>query len=209
MNQVLKGAEFACMLGLFVLGGCATITTGHTQSVVVDTDPQGAECRFKRGDRDVAVVNPTPGTATVDKSFGKMEVRCAKAGFQESAETLAPEFQAMTLGNVILGGVVGIVVDAASGAMAKYPQAVRLTLIPTSFGSDAQRDAYFAALLERMAREAADEEARIKRQCTTEDACAQERKALEGRTRSAKESVASKREEIKIEPRASPPEATQ
>ena len=52
------------------------------------------------------------------------------APMADAVITLSSEFQAMTLGNVLIGGVVGIVVDAASGAAGRYPNSVTLTLAP-------------------------------------------------------------------------------
>lgn len=201
MNRMTRVLGIASLVGLAGLGGCATVTTGHSQSIVVDSDPQGAECRLKRGEKDVGVVNPTPGSATVDKGFGKIDVRCAKPGFDETAEVLTPEFQAMTLGNVIIGGVIGILVDAASGAMAKYPNAVKVALFPAAFESGAARDAYFRDRRETVAKDAAAERERIGRGCTTEEACAQALKALDARTEGALAQLESRRERARIEER--------
>jgi hypothetical protein len=38
------------------------------------------------------------------------------------------DFQAATLGNILIGGVIGVVVDAASGAMGTYPPSVAVIL---------------------------------------------------------------------------------
>jgi hypothetical protein len=38
--------------------------------------------------------------------------------------------EAMTAGNVIFGGVIGLGVDAASGAMNKYPDIVTVAMTP-------------------------------------------------------------------------------
>ena len=48
-----------------MLNGCATLVKGSSQSVVVNTDPPGAICSLTRKGKEIAVVNPTPGTITV------------------------------------------------------------------------------------------------------------------------------------------------
>jgi hypothetical protein len=46
--------------------GCSTVVNGTTQSVVIDTAPQGAICSVKRIEEGViGVVNPTPGTLLI------------------------------------------------------------------------------------------------------------------------------------------------
>ena len=88
-------------------------------------------------------MNPTPGTVTVDKSKDAVAVSCNKAGYLESAGTIGSEFQAMTFGNILFGGLVGVAIDAGSGAMSQYEPSITLTLIPAEFTSDAERDAFF------------------------------------------------------------------
>ena len=210
--SMAPGAALAAML--LGLGGCATITTGHSQSVVVDTDPNGAACRLTREQKDVAVVNPTPGTATIGKSFGRLDVVCTKDGYQETTGILAADFQAMTLGNVILGGIIGIAVDAASGAMMKYPEAVKYTLIPASFPSEAARDAYFERLRAALLKEAKDAEDAVQKRCPTPEACTAQLKAAAAATQIGLDGLEVKRQAATIAPKAAAgaapgPQATQ
>jgi len=118
---------------LWLVAGCATITTGSNDTVTIDTEPSGAACILTRGVKQVGAVNPTPGSLEVPKSQDDLTVRCDRAGYLTSQGTIASGFQAMTLGNLILGGVVGLVVDAASGAMTRYEDGVKITMIPESF----------------------------------------------------------------------------
>ena len=75
-----------------------------------------------------------------------MVIACKLAGYFETTDDVRSEFQAMTLGNVLIGGIVGIAIDAASGAMGDYPENIHVALIPTAFKSEAERDAYFARI---------------------------------------------------------------
>jgi len=212
MNHGSGRASVVLGVALLALGGCATITTGHSQSVVVDTDPHGAACRLTREEKDVAVVNPTPGTATVSKSFGRLDVQCTKDGYQSTLGVLAADFQAMTLGNILLGGLIGIAVDAASGAMMKYPGSVKYTLIPVSFPTAGARDAYFARLRETLLKEGKEAEDAIQKRCVTPEACTQQLKAAAAATKIGLEGLEAKRQLVKIEPEgaasAAPPGPT-
>src|SRR3546814_7416283 len=91
----------------------------------------------------LAVVNPTPGTVQIEKSKDTITVRCKKEGFFETAETLDSEVQGMTFGNILFGGIIGVAVDASSGAMNQYPSSVTIALVPESFTSTTARDVFF------------------------------------------------------------------
>ena len=66
MRQLLRFV-ISSMLPLLILSGCATITKSSTQSVTINTRPSGAECHLNREGALIAVVNPTPGTISVEK----------------------------------------------------------------------------------------------------------------------------------------------
>jgi hypothetical protein len=103
----------------------------------------------------VGIVNPTPGSVTVSKSIHSIDVRCTRAGYAQGNGAISSQFQAMTVGNILIGGLVGIVVDAASGAAGTYPGSVVVNLpregdggapavantLPAVPGNEAQRAA--------------------------------------------------------------------
>jgi len=124
-------------------GGCATLTTSPSQTVTIQTAPPAALCTFTRDGELVGIVNPTPGTLSVSKSHHDLTVRCTKEGYLEASGTVGSRFQAMTLGNILFGGLVGVVVDASSGAMTKYEPQITITLIPAIFDTAEERDRFF------------------------------------------------------------------
>lgn len=129
MGRNSQGLLAALFLAL-VLPGCATITTSTNQSFTVLTEPDGARCELRRGDVLVAYVNPTPGTVQIGKSSRPMQVRCIREGHASAVMEVQPEFQPMFLGNILIGGLVGVIVDTSTGAIAYYPDTVRLALAP-------------------------------------------------------------------------------
>lgn len=139
--------RIARLLGLLLLvsmmPACATITSGSTQGISVISEPASASCSLQREGAIVGVVNPTPGTVQVSKSVRDLSVRCTKPGYSAGMAAVPAQFQAATLGNILLGGVIGIVVDAASGAMGRYPETVTVTLPAEAYGSEQGRDAAF------------------------------------------------------------------
>jgi hypothetical protein len=111
------------------LAGCATITRGTTQNVGIDTPGvPGAVCTV------TTTVGPqmvsTPGVVVLAKSSAALPVRCTKACYQDGGGILGSTFEAMSAGNLIFGGVIGIGVDAMSGAMNKYPDQISVPMIP-------------------------------------------------------------------------------
>jgi hypothetical protein len=106
------------------LTGCASIVSGTSQVVSVETlhssgNVAGATCKLEN-DKGVYYVT-TPGTVTVHRAYGDMNVKCEKAGFDPGLATVKSSTKAMMAGNILFGGVIGAGVDAASGAAYDYP----------------------------------------------------------------------------------------
>ncbi|MEL6373711.1 MAG: hypothetical protein AAFR04_07060 [Pseudomonadota bacterium] len=110
------------------LGGCATIVEGTSQKLTVNTAPQGANCVLNRNGERIGAVASTPGTVDISNSRHDILISCDRAGYSRTQATLNSRFQAMTLGNLLVGGVVGVVVDAGSGAMNKYDKAITIPM---------------------------------------------------------------------------------
>lgn len=149
--RVLAMATLAAIVTL--CSGCATITKGSSQTVTVNTDPTGASCTLTRDASTLAVVNPTPGSVSIAKSSTPINVLCRKTDFLDAAGTLTSQFQAMTFGNILFGGLVGVVIDAASGATHEYEPMVTITLIPALFPDYPTRDAFFDRMRETLINE--------------------------------------------------------
>jgi hypothetical protein len=134
------------VMSLFTLVGCATISKGPTQTITVSTEPEDAVCEFTRAGTALGVVNPTPGSISVKKSSKQIEVLCEKEDYLDTSTSVAPHFESMTVGNILIGGVIGVAVDAASGAMNEYPNDIHIELIPDNFESIDARDEFFDKL---------------------------------------------------------------
>ena len=116
---------------LFVLAGCATIIKGTTQSISLKTPPaDGAQCELKNAEGTWYIT--TPGSVTVHKTKTDLVVTCTKAGFQDATATIPAVFNGVTAGNILIGGLVGLTVDAASGANYGYSELTEIPLLPLS-----------------------------------------------------------------------------
>jgi hypothetical protein len=72
----------------------------------------------------------SPGVATVDKSKEDIQARCTKPGWEDAAATIPSNFEGWTVGNILLGGVIGLGVDAATGAINDYPHTFQIPMTP-------------------------------------------------------------------------------
>lgn len=112
-----------------VIAGCATITKGTTQIVAIDTPGvPGADCVVQTAAGALPVT--TPGTITLNKGNATLPVKCTKRCFQDGLGVIPPTVEVMTAGNLVAGGVIGIGVDAVTGAMHRYPDHISVVMIP-------------------------------------------------------------------------------
>lgn len=98
------------------LASCATITRGTTTAFVVETIPSGAQVHLSTGQTCEA----TPCTFPRISREAEFEVTITKEGYRTTRHLVthrtAGGGAAGMAGNVVLGGVIGAVVDGNSGA---------------------------------------------------------------------------------------------
>lgn len=115
--------------GALLLGGCATITRGTTSDVQVKSTPEDADVRTSYG-----VTCRTPCTLKVPRK-DEFSVTISKPGYDSQTVDIKTKVAgtgaAGFAGNIILGGVVGMVTDAATGAtLEHFPNPVDVVLYP-------------------------------------------------------------------------------
>jgi hypothetical protein len=122
----LRLAVLLCMGSLF--GGCAAITQGTSQDLLVSTTPvSGASCQLQN-DKGSWSVASTPGTVEINKASGALTVSCKHPQGGEGSAQVESSLGAAIFGNVLVGGVIGVVVDTSTGAAFYYPDNVTVTL---------------------------------------------------------------------------------
>lgn len=113
------------------LAGCATIITGGDDEISVDTPGvAGAECELRRFTGAVHARVRTPGTIEIAKDSRDLEAVCAKDGFVESREVVESGFEPWFWGNILFGGLIGMVVDVATGGVNEYDDSVAIYMEP-------------------------------------------------------------------------------
>jgi hypothetical protein len=110
------GRAVLCAIACLSLGACATVTRGDKQAWTVQTDPGGAAVRTTVG----VTCEQTPCTFKL-KRKADFEVTITKAGYKTwtghvSHQASGAGIATTVAGNAILGGLIGVGVDAATGA---------------------------------------------------------------------------------------------
>ena len=110
-------------LGVFSLSGCASIIHGSTQALAVQSNPSGAAIAVN-GVRNAQ----TPATLSLDrKSPHSLEITLD--GYRPFQMQLQRGTSGWVWGNIVFGGLIGLVVDASTGAMYKLsPEQVNAQL---------------------------------------------------------------------------------
>jgi hypothetical protein len=124
---------FAVAAAGVLVASCASVTRGTTNQVQVHSNPPEAQARTSMGHTCI-----TPCTLQFSRK-DEFTVLFTKQGFH-SVEIpvktqIAGSGAAGFAGNVILGGAVGMVVDASTGATLEHvPNPVSATLLPLKKG---------------------------------------------------------------------------
>ena len=104
----------ALVLSSVLIGGCATITKGSMQIVSINTPHVvGAVCTLSSpsiGNRTITA----PNTISIEKASYNIDVHCKKECYEDGVGVIATSVEVMTAGNILIGGVVGLGVDAIS-----------------------------------------------------------------------------------------------
>lgn len=179
-SRLTMAGRLAVVIALgWMSGACATIMTGTTQDLAVETDPAGAACKVERQGATVGMIKSTPGKTNIPKHRDNIEVACNLPGYETSKEVLASSFTGATFGNIIAGGFVGVVIDASSGANNKYPDKVIMTLTPSIFANEYARDTYFAGVSQQLRTTADAEIQRLRARCGSSESCELQIKQVE------------------------------
>jgi PEGA domain len=103
--------------------GCATIVNGTKQPVAFSSTPEGAEVFVNGSARGV-----TPTTIELPRSTSSANVVFKKVGYQDTSENLHSSISGYYFLNILLGGVIGLVLDAVDGAWFSYDDSIVASL---------------------------------------------------------------------------------
>lgn len=142
------------MVKIFVFGvlfatiiSCATIVNGTKQDVSISSDPPKASIKVMGPGGQEAYTGVTPATVKLRRK-NEYDVFITLEGYKEEKVHINKEFNAWFLGNLICGGIIGIIIDATNGAMNKLEPGVINVSLATAYNDDGTREfyAYFRAV---------------------------------------------------------------
>jgi hypothetical protein len=121
----------------FCTSGCATITRGTKDTLVVESDPAGADVKLSNG-----MSGKTPATFQMPRKESVV-VKITREGYEPVEVNVMPQTvgagAAGMAGNVLVGGLIGVAVDAGTGAMKDLkPNPVTVKLVPLASLAAAQ-----------------------------------------------------------------------
>lgn len=113
-----KAMRIGAMLASLT-AGCASITTGKEQRLTFDTDPAGADCTVTQSGIDIGRFQ-TPRMLSVRRANSPLTVACRKAGYRQTRAMISSTTSDGAWGNLVSGGVIGIMIDQSNGAAFRY-----------------------------------------------------------------------------------------
>lgn len=105
---------------------CASIIHGSKQEISVDSEPSGAKVTAKlRGFN----LGTTPALITLKRKESPMILRFEKEGYEPVEVTMTRGVDGWIFGNIIFGGIIGLIVDFSNGAAYKLsPEQIKIEL---------------------------------------------------------------------------------
>jgi len=127
----MKVTAITAALCLGGLSGCASIVSGVNQPLSVETRLNGeavagAACRLSSNKGTWFVT--TPGSLTVHRGFQDLVVECTKNGLPPSIDSIPSHVRPIAFGNIVFGGIIGVVVDSGDGAAFDYPDLITIDI---------------------------------------------------------------------------------
>ncbi|MBS0352043.1 MAG: hypothetical protein JSR33_12860 [Proteobacteria bacterium] len=117
-----------------LMGGCASMVSGTTQTIYVQALDQktnqripNAHCVIRDSKNNTYAINGNPGSILISKGQGALHTQCKAPGYVQNAVGTGPTFDAWTIGNIIFP--LGVVVDVVTGAVQKYPDHITVLMV--------------------------------------------------------------------------------
>ncbi len=132
---------------VFTFISCATIFKGSTQNVSINSTPDKASVVVKTMAGSEVFSGLTPVTAPLSKKHEYL-VTIKLEGYKDATIQISQSLQGWFWGNLICGGIIGMIIDFTSGAMWDLqPENISISLVTAyNNGSETQTYAVFRTL---------------------------------------------------------------
>ena len=127
MNRMFKkGAGIFLLVSFLSLHiNCASIISGSDQEVRIMSEPAGAKVRING-----ILRGKTPAVIDLERKR-RHDIQIEHEGFETSIQSTRRGFNWWFVGNVIFGGLIGMIMDFANGSVYKIkPDEIHATLDP-------------------------------------------------------------------------------
>ncbi|MBI5363606.1 MAG: hypothetical protein HZA53_10545 [Planctomycetes bacterium] len=111
-------------LPLALLASCATVMTGHQDTIEVLSTPPGAKFTT-----NTALSGVTPAKVQVSDEVD-VEFTFTMDGYTPLTAESKKRISGWVLGNILIGGIIGLCIDSISGGMHTHDAKLEVTLVP-------------------------------------------------------------------------------
>jgi hypothetical protein len=131
-------ASKALVLGLVTASGCASIVSGRHAEVAINSYPPDAEVQVRDQQGRTVAAARTPAVVSLKRGNGFLKkaeytATIVKPGYSTAHVPIDSTVNPWVAGNVIFGGIPGLIVDPYTGAMWQpTPKAINEQLQPSS-----------------------------------------------------------------------------
>lgn len=130
MRKVMMAAAAA---SAFAVSGCATIIDSGSQTISFNSTPSGATVTVVDSSGTTVFTGVTPTSADLSNGAGFFQAETYTVTVANETTSkqvvMKGDFNTWTIGNIFLGGIIGLAVDASTGAMWAFkPDVVNVDL---------------------------------------------------------------------------------
>ena len=125
-----------------IIGGCASVMLGSFQDVSIET-----KCADKKVKAECLVKNEmgewfvrTPGTINLHKGYDELELTCKGNDFEPHKVSISSSGNVTLLGNALVGGGLGAIVDLETKAGFEYPTKITFVVKSCEMPDSAKTD---------------------------------------------------------------------
>lgn len=138
-----KTTILIALASLFLMESCATIVSGSRQSVKFESTPNNASIFI-----DEVEVGKTPFETKLERKRD-YDVVIKLDGYKPFETRLTKKFNAWYLGNIVFGGLIGLIVDPITGAIYQLtPKEIDAKLQQGTTFKNSKNEIYIAVSLE-------------------------------------------------------------
>lgn len=127
---------------VIVISSCATIVSGSKQRVSITTTPANAKVLINGNN-----IGVTPLITHLKRSEKTHRITIELEGYKPYNTTLNRKLNGWFFGNIIFGGLIGIIVDASTGAMYRVSENELLIGLENNVSMTKTKDGIYVAVV--------------------------------------------------------------